>query len=144
MSVDTLQTYEEAELKVRKQLIDAEEQRNFIESTDVTLATNLLENLIKLRIQELNVFELMLKINATQAIKLIIDLYLSQDLSHHPNDPAEDLKTMFCQIKNVLGEDELKKILDSNNILLKNRNNLRVKKAIISALKEDSPRQGSN
>jgi hypothetical protein len=142
MLIDALQKYKDAEVKLWKEIVNDKEEQYFIEHTDVSIATSLLENLIKLRI--LNVerlaYELMLKINKDKALTLIKDLYLSQDLANHAKDQVADLKGMFADIKNILGKEELEKVLNSKEFLRKNKKNKRVQEAIKFALEQDEDR----
>lgn len=141
MLIETLKKYDVACDNLWKDLRDDKKVKYFIEHTDVSLATSLLENLIKLELYEykLVVYEIMLKINKNRALTLIKDLYLSQDLSNHANDQVTDLKSMFSDIKNILGKKELNKILKLNcwKFLPKNKKNRRVKEAIRFALDND-------
>lgn len=136
MLINALQEYKDAEEKLWKEIVNDKEQQYFIEHTDVSIATSLLENLIKLRILgiELPAYELMLKINKDKALALIKDLYLSQDLANHAKDQVADLKSMFANIKNILGKEELEKVLNSKEFLRKNKKNKRVQEAIKFAL----------
>ncbi|WP_239366538.1 hypothetical protein [Snodgrassella communis] len=136
MLIDALQKYKDAKVKLWKEIVNDKEQQYFIEHTDVSIATSLLENLIKLRVlsTELPAYELMLKINKDKALALIKDLYLSQDLANHAKDQVADLKSMFANIKNILGKEELEKVLNSKEFLRKNKKNKRVQEAIKFAL----------
>lgn len=136
MLINALQEYKDAEEKLWKEIVNDKEQQYFIEHTDVSIATSFLENLIKLRILgiELPAYELMLKINKDKALALIKDLYLSQDLANHAKDQVADLKSMFANIKNILGKEELEKVLNSKEFLRKNKKNKRVQEAIKFAL----------
>jgi hypothetical protein len=142
MLIDALQKYKDAEVNLWKEIVNDKEEQYFIEHTDVSIATSLLENLIKLRI--LNVerlaYELMLRINKDKALTLIKDLYLSQDLANHAKDQVADLKSMFADIKNILGKEELEKVLNSKEFLRKNKKNKRVQEAIKFALEQDEDR----
>ncbi|PIT08767.1 hypothetical protein BGI30_07940 [Snodgrassella alvi] len=82
----------------------------------------------------------MLKINKDKALTLIKDLYLSQDLANHAKDQVADLKGMFADIKNILGKEELEKVLNSKEFLRKNKKNKRVQEAIKFALEQDEGR----
>ncbi|PIT14385.1 hypothetical protein BGI33_07505 [Snodgrassella alvi] len=82
----------------------------------------------------------MLKINKDKALTLIKDLYLSQDLANHAKDQVVDLKGMFADIKNILGKEELEKVLNSKELLRKNKKNKRVQEAIKFALEQDEDR----
>ncbi|PIT22606.1 hypothetical protein BGI37_13935 [Snodgrassella alvi] len=82
----------------------------------------------------------MLKINKDKALTLIKDLYLSQDLANHAKDQVADLKSMFADIKNILGKEKLEKVLNSKEFLRKNKKNKRVQEAIKFALEQDEGR----
>ncbi|WP_239366513.1 hypothetical protein [Snodgrassella communis] len=142
MLINSLQEYKDAEEKLWKEIVNDKEEQYFIEHTDVSIATSFLENLIKLRILgiELPAYELMLKINKDKALTLIKDLYLSQDLANHTKDQVADLKSMFADIKNILGKEELEKVLNSKEFLRKNKKNKRVQEAIKFALEQDEDR----
>ncbi|WP_100090619.1 hypothetical protein [Snodgrassella alvi] len=142
MLINALQEYKDAEEKLWKEIVNDKEEQYFIEHTDVSIATSLLENLIKLRVlgTELPAYELMLKINKDKALTLIKDLYLSQDLANHAKDQVVDLKGMFADIKNILGKEELEKVLNSKELLRKNKKNKRVQEAIKFALEQDEDR----
>jgi ethanolamine utilization protein EutA (predicted chaperonin) len=142
MLINALQEYKDAEEKLWKEIVNDKEEQYFIEHTDVSIATSLLENLIKLRVlgTELPAYELMLKINKDKALTLIKDLYLSQDLANHAKDQVADLKSMFADIKNILGKEELEKVLNSKEFLRKNKKNKRVQEAIKFALEQDEGR----
>ncbi|WP_100100336.1 hypothetical protein [Snodgrassella alvi] len=142
MLINALQEYKDAEEKLWKEIVNDKEEQYFIEHTDVSIATSLLENLIKLRVlgTELPAYELMLKINKDKALTLIKDLYLSQDLANHAKDQVADLKGMFADIKNILGKEELEKVLNSKEFLRKNKKNKRVQEAIKFALEQDEGR----
>jgi hypothetical protein len=142
MLINALQKYKDAEVKLWKEIVNDKERQYFIEHTDVSIATSLLENLIKLRILnvELCAYELMLRINKNKALTLIKELYLSQDLANHAKDQVADLKSMFADIKNILGKEELEKILNSKEFLRKNKKNKRVQEAIKFALEQDEDR----
>jgi ethanolamine utilization cobalamin adenosyltransferase len=142
MLIDALQKYKEAKEKLWKEIVNDKEEQYFIEHTDVSIATSLLENLIKLRVlsTELPAYELMLKINKDKALTLIKELYLSQDLANHAKDQVADLKSMFADIKNILGKEELEKVLNSKEFLRKNKKNKRVQEAIKFALEQDEGR----
>jgi hypothetical protein len=142
MLINALQEYKDAEEKLWKEIVNDKEEQYFIEYTDVSIATSLLENLIKLRVlgTELPAYELMLKINKDKALTLIKDLYLSQDLANHAKDQVADLKSMFADIKNILGKEELEKVLNSKEFLRKNKKNKRVQEAMKFALEQDEDR----
>ncbi|WP_100136592.1 hypothetical protein [Snodgrassella alvi] len=142
MLINALQEYKDTEEKLWKEIVNDKEEQYFIEHTDVSIATSLLENLIKLRVlgTELPAYELMLKINKDKALTLIKDLYLSQDLANHAKDQVADLKSMFADIKNILGKEELEKVLNSKEFLRKNKKNKRVQEAIKFALEQDEDR----
>jgi hypothetical protein len=99
MLINALQEYKDAEVKLWEEIVNDKERRYFIEHTDVSIATSLLENLIKLRIIgiELPAYKLMLQINKDKALTLIKELYLSQDLANHAKDQVADLKSMFAE-----------------------------------------------
>jgi ethanolamine utilization cobalamin adenosyltransferase len=142
MLINALQEYKEAKEKLWKEIVNDKEEQYFIEHTDVSIATSLLENLIKLRVlsTELPAYELMLKINKDKALTLIKELYLSQDLANHAKDQVADLKSMFADIKNILGKEELENVLNSKEFLRKNKKNKRVQEAIKFALEQDEGR----
>ncbi|WP_127960479.1 hypothetical protein [Serratia microhaemolytica] len=82
-------------------------------------------------------FEILLKTNPDVAIDILFDRYLSIDLTKSPRNLGSDLEIMFDDVKEVLGEEKLKEILNSPRFLSKNKRTRYVKEAITFALDED-------
>ncbi|WP_367441398.1 hypothetical protein [Snodgrassella alvi] len=142
MLIESLQEFHNAYKKLWKEISDENEKINLINQTNVSKADAskvccLLQELIIARIHQLPAFELMLHINKDEALYILKDWYLSMDLSEHVKDQVEDLEIMLSDVKDILGEEELKKILNCSEFLPKNKKNKRVKEAIRFALEDD-------
>lgn len=136
MLKDSLLAYEQAYNKIIKDLSDEDFKREFVDHADIPKATALLENLIKSRVAHLQAFELMLKINKDRALYILQHWYLLNDLTDHEKDQVADLDVILCDVKTILGAEELNTLLNCNEFLAKNKKNERVKQAIKFALEE--------
>ncbi|WP_239366516.1 hypothetical protein [Snodgrassella communis] len=137
MLIDTLLEHERAYNNLLKEISDEKARQDFIDHADVATAMPLLESLIKAKVMQLPAFELMLKINKDAAIEFLKVWYLSLDLSDHVKDPVSGLNIILCHVKDILGENELNKLLNCEEFLPKNKKNKRVKEAIRFALEDD-------
>ncbi|PIT41224.1 hypothetical protein BHC43_00590 [Snodgrassella alvi] len=104
---------------------------------DVTKATNLLKELVKINILRLAAFKLFLQINKNEALLFLKDWYLSRDLSNYGESEILDIGLMLSDIKDILGEKELNNILNCKEFLSKNKKNKWVKEAIMFAKQDD-------
>ena len=80
-------------------------------------------------------FELLLKINKDEALDIIKSWYLSRNISRAITDPVEDLDIMFTDIKEILGEEELDKLLKNKKFLKKNMKNKIIKRRLREAIR---------
>ena len=80
-------------------------------------------------------FELLLKINKEEALDIIKFWYLSRNISRAITDPVEDLDIMFTDIKEILGEEELDKLLKNKKFLKKNMKNKIIKRRLREAIR---------
>ena len=80
-------------------------------------------------------FELLLKINKEKALYILKSRYLSINLSRAIRDPVDDLDVMFSDIKEILGEKELDKLLKSKKFLRKNMKNRIIKRQLREAIR---------
>ena len=98
----------------------------------------LLEELLRYNKQSsLLQFELLLRLNKDAALAFIKDYYLEQDLANHIDNKVHNLKKMFTEIKNILGKEELIKVLKCKEFRPANKRNKKVKEAIKFALNKD-------
>ncbi|NUF77510.1 hypothetical protein GY065_00895 [Snodgrassella sp. ESL0323] len=119
MIIDAIQEYITAYHNLSKAITNDQEKQYFVEHADVSKATNLLENLISSKTMLQPAFELLLKINKEEALDIIKSWYLSRNISRAITDPVEDLDIMFTDIKEILGEEELDKLLKNKKFLKK-------------------------
>ena len=80
-------------------------------------------------------FELLLKINKEEALYIVKSWYLSRNISRAITDPVEDLDIMFTDIKEILGEEELDKLLKNKKFLKKNMKNKIIKRRLREAIR---------
>lgn len=137
MLIDTLQEFDDLYNKLWKQITDENEVKNFINHADVTKATYLLKELVKINILRLAAFKLFLQINKNEALLFLKDWYLSRDLSNYGESQILDIGLMLSDIKDILGEKELNNILNGKEFLSKNKKNKWVKEAIMFAKQDD-------
>ena len=138
MLIEALQKYCDAEKRLWEELNNDKDKQYFIDNANVSEATLLIEDLFRyIRIVTPATFELLLKIDKDAALTFIKKYYLWQDLANYSDNRVYDLKMMFTNIKNILGENELNKILKSKKFLPVNKRNKKVKEAIKFALNED-------
>lgn len=137
MLIDTLQEFNDLYNKSWQQITDENEVKNFINHADVTKATYLLKELVKINILRLSAFKLFLQINKNEALLFLKDWYLSRDLSNYGESQILDIGLMLSDIKDILGEKELNNILNCKEFLSKNKKNKWVKDAIMFAKQDD-------
>lgn len=137
MLIDTLQEFNDLYNKLWQQITDENEVKNFINHADVTKATYLLKELVKINILRLAAFKLFLQINKNEALIFLKDWYLSRDLSNYGESQILDIGLMLSDIKDILGEKELNNILNCKEFLSKNKKNKWVKEAIMFAKQDD-------
>ncbi|WP_369608750.1 hypothetical protein ABV523_16255 [Snodgrassella alvi] len=137
MLIDTLQEFNDLYNKLWQQITDENEVKNFINHADVTKATYLLKELVKINILRLASFKLFLQINKNEALLFLKDWYLSRDLSNYGESEILDIGLMLSDIKDILGEKELNNILNCKEFLSKNKKNKWVKEAIMFAKQDD-------
>ncbi|WP_367577586.1 hypothetical protein [Snodgrassella alvi] len=137
MLIDTLQEFNDLYNKLWQQITDENEVKNFINHADVTKATYLLKELVKINILRLSAFKLFLQINKNEALLFLKDWYLSRDLSNYGESQILDIGLMLSDIKDILGEKELNNILNCKEFLSKNKKNKWVKEAIMFAKQDD-------
>lgn len=137
MLIDTLQEFDDLYNKLWQQITDENEVKNFINHADVTKATYLLKELVKINILRLAAFKLFLQINKNEALIFLKDWYLSRDLSNYGESQILDIGLMLSDIKDILGEKELNNILNCKEFLSKNKKNKWVKEAIMFAKQDD-------
>lgn len=137
MLIDTLQEFNDLYNKLWQQITDENEVKNFINHADVTKATYLLKELVKINILGLASFKLFLQINKNEALLFLKDWYLSRDLSNYGESQILDIGLMLSDIKDILGEKELNNILNCKEFLSKNKKNKWVKEAIMFAKQDD-------
>lgn len=137
MLIDTLQEFNDLYNKLWQQITDENEVKNFINHADVTKATYLLKELVKINILRLSAFKLFLQINKNEALLFLKDWYLSRDLSNYGESQILDIGLMLSDIKDILGEKELNNILNCKEFLSKNKKNKWVKDAIMFAKQDD-------
>ncbi|WP_370388485.1 hypothetical protein ABVQ18_16480 [Snodgrassella alvi] len=137
MLIDTLQEFDDLYNKLWQQITDENEVKNFINHADVTKATYLLKELVKINILRLAAFKLFLQINKNEALLFLKDWYLSRDLSNYGESEILDIGLMLSDIKDILGEKELNNILNCKEFLSKNKKNKWVKEAIMFAKQDD-------
>lgn len=137
MLIDTLQEFNDLYNKLWQQITDENEVKNFINHADVTKATYLLKELVKINILRLAAFKLFLQINKKEALLFLKDWYLSRDLSNYGESQILDIGLMLSDIKDILGEKELNNILNCKEFLSKNKKNKWVKEAIMFAKQDD-------
>lgn len=137
MLIDTLQEFNDLYNKSWQQITDENEVKNFINHADVTKATYLLKELVKINILRLAAFKLFLQINKNEALLFLKDWYLSRDLSNYGESQILDIGLMLSDIKDILGEKELNNILNCKEFLSKNKKNKWVKEAIMFAKQDD-------
>ncbi|EAV4287137.1 TPA: hypothetical protein P2446_004049, partial [Salmonella enterica subsp. enterica serovar Typhimurium] len=80
---------------------------------------------------------ILLHVAPDNALNLLKKRYLSLDLSNNAKDHVSDLEIMFSDIKEILGEDKLKEILNCTDFSPENKNNQRVIDAIDFAMDND-------
>lgn len=137
MLIDTLQEFNDLYNKLWQQITDENDVKNFINHADVTKATYLLKELVKINILRLAAFKLFLQINKNEALLFLKDWYLSRDLSNYGESQILDIGLMLSDIKDILGEKELNNILNCKEFLSKNKKNKWVKEAIMFAKQDD-------
>lgn len=137
MLIDTLQEFNDLYNKLWQQITDENEVKKFINHADVTKATYLLKELVKINILRLSAFKLFLQINKNEALLFLKDWYLSRDLSNYGESQILDIGLMLSDIKDILGEKELNNILNCKEFLSKNKKNKWVKEAIMFAKQDD-------
>ncbi|MCX8747722.1 hypothetical protein J3U64_09660 [Snodgrassella sp. B3800] len=137
MLIDTLQEFDDLYNKLWQQITDENEVKNFINHADVTKATYLLKELVKINILRLAAFKLFLQINKNEALLFLKDWYLSRDLSNYGESQILDIGLMLSDIKDILGEKELNNMLNCKEFLSKNKKNKWVKEAIMFAKQDD-------
>lgn len=137
MLIDTLQEFDDLYNKLWQQITDENEVKNFINHADVTKATYLLKELVKINILRLAAFKLFLQINKNEALLFLKDWYLSRELSNYGESEILDIGLMLSDIKDILGEKELNNILNCKEFLSKNKKNKWVKEAIMFAKQDD-------
>ncbi|PIT64574.1 hypothetical protein BHC47_09700 [Snodgrassella alvi] len=94
-----------------------------------------MEDLISSKTMLQPAFELLLKINKEEALYIIKSWYLSRNISRAITDPVEDLDIMFTDIKEILGEEELDKLLKNKKFLKKNMKNKIIKRRLREAIR---------
>ena len=119
MIIDAIQEYITAYHNLSKAITNDQEKQYFVKHADVSKATDLLEDLISSKTMLQPAFELLLKINKEEALYIIKSWYLSRNISRAITDPVEDLDIMFTDIKEILGEEELDKLLKNKKFLKK-------------------------
>lgn len=137
MLIDTLKEFDRIYNQLWLEIRDEDARAEFIKQDASPEYIFLLENLIKIRIFQLNAFEILLRVAPENALSILKTWYLSPDLSNHVKDQAADLEIMFSDIKEILGEDKLKEVLSCPEFLSKNRSNQRVIDAIDFAMDDD-------
>ena len=138
MLIEILQKYFEAKEKLRLELRNHNEQKYFLDNISISEGTLLLEELLRYNKQwSILQFELLLRLNKDAALAFIKDYYLEQDLANHIDNKVHNLKMMFTEIKNILGEEELIKVLKCKEFRPVNKRNKKVKEAIKFALNKD-------
>ena len=138
MLIEILQKYFEAKEKLRLELRNHHEQKYFLDNISISEGTLLLEELLRYNKQwSILQFELLLRLNKDAALAFIKDYYLEQDLANHIDNKVHNLKTMFTEIKNILGEEELIKVLKCKEFRPVNKRNKKVKEAIKFALNKN-------
>jgi hypothetical protein len=134
---DTLREFDKAYKQLWLDIRNVKKKEEFIAQRASYDYIVILEDLIKKRIFQLNAFEILLCIAPENALNILIDWYLSLDLSNHVKDQVSDLEIMLSDIKDILGEDKLKEILCCPDFLSKNKNNQRVIDAIEFAMNNE-------
>ncbi|NUF77509.1 hypothetical protein GY065_00890 [Snodgrassella sp. ESL0323] len=138
MLIEILQKYCEAKEKLRLELRNHNEQKYFLDNISISEGTLLLEELLRYNKQwSILQFELLLRLNKDAALAFIKDYYLEQDLANHIDNKVHNLKMMFTEIKNILGEEELIKVLKCKEFRPVNKRNKKVKEAIKFVLNKD-------
>lgn len=137
MLSETLHEFERVYNKLWAEIRDDSERGNLISQGFDPEISIILINLIKMRVFQLNAFEIMLHLEPNQALDTLKSWYLSLDLSHHVKDQVSDLEIMLSDIKDILGEEKLREVLNCSEFLPENKVNQRVKDAIAFALDED-------
>ena len=138
MLIEILQKYFEAKEKLRLELRNHNEQKYFLDNISISEGTLLLEELLRYNKQwSILQFELLLRLNKDAALAFIKDYYLEQDLANHIDNKVHNLKMMFTEIKNILGEEELIKVLKCKEFRPVNKRNKKVKEAIKFVLNKD-------
>ena len=138
MLIEILQKYFEAKEKLRLELRNHHEQKYFLDNISISEGTLLLEELLRYNKQwSILQFELLLRLNKDAALAFIKDYYLEQDLANHIDNKVHNLKMMFTEIKNILGEEELIKVLKCKEFRPVNKRNKKVKEAIKFALNKN-------
>ena len=135
MLTDTIQECITAYNNLIKVITNDQEKQYFVEHADVSKATSLLSHLILSRIIQLPAFELLLNINKEEALYILKSRYLSINLSRVIRDPVDDLDVMFSDIKEILGEKELDKLLKNKKFLRKNMKNRIIKRQLREAIR---------
>ncbi|MBI0069025.1 MULTISPECIES: hypothetical protein, partial [unclassified Snodgrassella] len=124
MLIEILQKYFEAKEKLRLELRNHNEQKYFLDNISISEGTLLLEELLRYNKQwSILQFELLLRLNKDAALAFIKDYYLEQDLANHIDNKVHNLKMMFTEIKNILGEEELIKVLKCKEFRPVNKRN---------------------
>ena len=126
MIIDAIQEYITAYHNLSKAITNDQEKQYFVEHADVSKATDLLENLISSKTMLQSAFELLLKINKEEALDIVKSWYLSRNISRAITDP---------DIKEILGEEELDKLLKNKKCLKKNMKNKIIKRRLREAIR---------
>ncbi|WP_025920422.1 hypothetical protein [Pectobacterium parmentieri] len=137
MLIDSLREFERAYNNLWKDIRDQNEKDLFILNNITDEYISILENLIKIRVFQLNAFEIMLHVSPDRALGTLKDWYLSLDLSNHIKDPVSDLDIMLSDIKDVIGKNKLEELLNDPDFLSVNKKNPRVKEAFDFAMDND-------
>ena len=137
MLSDTLKEFDRIYDKLWHEIRDERNKKTFVEQNGSPENILLLEGLIKRRVFQLSAFEILLRLAPENALSILTRWYLSLDLSNHVKDQAADLEVMFSDIKEILGEEQLKEILKNPEILSENRSNQRVIDAIKFAMDDN-------
>jgi hypothetical protein len=120
--IDFFESYE----NLRSALRNFDPAKEGVEENEIRM----LKDLVFLRVCTLRAFELLLRRAPGEAMEVMKNRYLSQDLSHHAHDPVADLEVMFDDVKEILGEAEFENLLNCPEFLDENKNNPRVRVAI--------------
>ncbi|ENW9548684.1 hypothetical protein ACY4DU_004182 [Salmonella enterica] len=137
MLSDTLKDFDKIYSQLWVDIRSPEKKEEFIKQCISPEYISILEKLVKNKIFQLNAFEILLHVAPDNALNLLKKRYLSLDLSNNAKDHVSDLEIMFSDIKEILGEDKLKEILNCTDFSPENKNNQRVIDAIDFAMDND-------